>query len=206
MDPWDEGTGRAKMKIRTFGLDNVDISNGKAEELHFPDNFFDLIVSNNGLNNVDDLSRTISECSRVIKKEGQLVFTYNSNQTMKEFYELFEKTLADNGLNKRISLLNEYINTKRKPLEVYENLLLSYGFRIKELKKDSFNFRYADGTAMLSHFFIKIAFLDKWMEIAGEESSEKVFLALEKNLNALADENKGLVFNIPFYTFDCRKL
>lgn len=206
VDPWNEGAERAKMKIRTFGLENVEILNIKAEELPFSDNYFDLIVSNNGLNNVDDLRRTIAECSRVIKKEGQMVFTYNSNETMKDFYDLFEKTLADNNLNKRISLLNEYINHNRKPLEIYESHLLSYGFRIKDLKKDSFNFRYADGTSLLSHFFIRIAFLDKWMEIAGDENSEKVITALENRLNAMAEENNGLVFNIPFYTFDCRKL
>jgi hypothetical protein len=44
------------------------------------------------------------------------------------------------------------------------------------------------------------------MEIAGEEKAEKVFNSLENNMNIMADEYNGLSFNIPFYTFDCRKL
>jgi len=34
------------------------------------DDFFSLIVSNNGLNNVEDLEATLAECYRVMKCEG----------------------------------------------------------------------------------------------------------------------------------------
>ena len=69
VDPWRAAAERARAKARTRGLSNVEVVLGKAEELPFPDGTFDLVVSNNGLNNVADPRRALAECARA-SREG----------------------------------------------------------------------------------------------------------------------------------------
>ncbi|MBI5325630.1 MAG: class I SAM-dependent methyltransferase [Ignavibacteriae bacterium] len=58
VEPWKEARERANEKIRLLGLNNIDIIDGVAEELHFENDFFDLVVSNNGINNVQDIVKS----------------------------------------------------------------------------------------------------------------------------------------------------
>jgi SAM-dependent methyltransferase len=47
-----------------------------AENLEFPDSFFDVIVSENTFEHVRDLHKVMSECNRVLKKGGFLVVIF----------------------------------------------------------------------------------------------------------------------------------
>jgi ubiquinone/menaquinone biosynthesis C-methylase UbiE len=77
IDPWHAGMERARWKKEIMNVQNVELIRGLAEDMPFEDSFFDLLVSNNGINNVQSLSKTLTECSRVAKPEAQFVFTFN---------------------------------------------------------------------------------------------------------------------------------
>ena len=79
--------------MRYTDVQNVELIEGAAEHMPFENNFFDLLVSNNGLNNVQDLPKTLSECSRVSRPGAQFVFTFNTNKTFTEFYDVFREVL-----------------------------------------------------------------------------------------------------------------
>ena len=49
-----------------------------AEELDFPDQYFDMILSENTFEHVTDLKRVMIECMRVLKKDGLLVVLFPS--------------------------------------------------------------------------------------------------------------------------------
>src|SRR4030066_2562770 len=55
IDPWKEGIIRANRKINYFRITNIKIIEGYAESIPLANACLDLIVSNNGLNNVNDL-------------------------------------------------------------------------------------------------------------------------------------------------------
>jgi ubiquinone/menaquinone biosynthesis C-methylase UbiE len=93
IDPWEAAVERKKTKIRIYGITNVEIITGVAETIPLPDNSVDLIFSNNGLNNVNDINSVLSECRRISKIGAQLVFTYNTDGTMNEFYSVLEELL-----------------------------------------------------------------------------------------------------------------
>ena len=57
IDPWESAIERINLKINTYDLKNVIAIKAVAEELPFDNNFFDLIVSNNGINNVADMHK-----------------------------------------------------------------------------------------------------------------------------------------------------
>ena len=95
--PWTVANERTRMKLRTWGIDNVEIVEGVVEEMPFDDGFFDLVVSNNGTNNVDDEGRAFAEIARVAAPGAQFVLTVNMPETMMEFYEVYRGVLRNRG-------------------------------------------------------------------------------------------------------------
>jgi len=204
--PWEAAVARVKTKIEIYGISNVEIINGVAEKIPLPDNSVDLIFSNNGLNNVNDIKSVLSECCRISKISAQLVFTYNTDKTMREFYSVFEELLHDKNMRGEISLMKEHIYKKRKPAEEFIQLLNGCGYTINKISHDEFAYRFVDGTAMFNHFLIKLAFIDSWKELIPEEKQNDFFAKLVERLNQLSQCNGYLSLSIPFATIDCEKV
>jgi SAM-dependent methyltransferase len=205
IDPWQAATNRAKQKIAAYAVGNITITEGIAEKLPYQNEFFDLIVSNNGINNVSDIRQTFSECKRTMKEGGQFVLSMNLRYTMNEFYNVFRGALAANGMSDKISYIEKHIYSKRKPVAEIEKLLIETGFVIKNIFHDKFNFRYADGAAFLNHYFIRLAFLPEWMKIVPLDKTTEVWEVIENRLNEIANKNKGLKLTVPFGVFVCEK-
>jgi len=51
---------------------NDNFKQGNSENIPFKDNFFDVVISNNALDHVDDLEITSNEIKRVLKKNGKV--------------------------------------------------------------------------------------------------------------------------------------
>ncbi len=68
IDPWEQALERVRVKVQSYGIDNVTVSTHAAEAMPFEDNFFDLLISNNGINNVQDIGKSLSECYRVSRR------------------------------------------------------------------------------------------------------------------------------------------
>ena len=86
IDPWKEAIKRLNKKIHFYGITNVRIIQGMAESIPLDNDSVDLIVSNNGINNVSDMDKVLSECSRITRTGGQFVQTMNLDKSMFEFY------------------------------------------------------------------------------------------------------------------------
>ena len=72
IDPWKDAIERVNKKIEYYGLTNVRLIEGVAESIPLENDSIDLITSNNGINNVNDIDKVLSECSRIIKQEDNL--------------------------------------------------------------------------------------------------------------------------------------
>ena len=117
LDPWKRALERVRLKIKVYGLENVEVVEGYAENMPFDNGFFDLIVSNNGINNVQDMNQSLRECFRVSRFGSQMVITLNLEETMMEFYTLFQQILEENHLKDEIKKMKAQIHSKRKPLD-----------------------------------------------------------------------------------------
>jgi len=151
IDPWEAAIERINLKIKTYDLKNVSVIKGVAEELPFDDNFLNLIVSNNGINNVEDLQKSLNECSRISKTGAQFTMTLNLEDTMIEFYSRLEEILIKNKLDEEVKKMKDQIYSKRKPLDEIKNSSCEAGFEIKSIKNDSFKLRFLDGATMFNH-------------------------------------------------------
>ncbi|HSW54243.1 MAG TPA: class I SAM-dependent methyltransferase [Ignavibacteriaceae bacterium] len=205
IDPWKAAVERIKTKIRIYGVTNVEIITGVAENIPLPDNSVDLIFSNNGLNNVNDIKMVLNECRRISKIGSQLLFTYNTDKTMQEFYSVFEKLLRERKMLTEIESMKKHIYKKRLPVEVFIQLLNASGYSINEISHDEFAYRFVDGTALINHFLIKLAFIDSWKEFIPKEKQTGFFAELVDRLNQLAQSNGLLNLTIPFVLIDCEK-
>ncbi len=205
VDPADDAILMVNQKIEGKGIRNAQIIKGIAEKLPFKDNFFELIVSNNGLNNVADQEKALIECFRVGRKGAQMVITVNLPETMIEFYEVFEKTLQKIGMKEEIRKMKDHIFEKRKPVEYLKDLFEKTGFSVRDIKLDSFRYRFVDGTAFFNHYLIRNYFMPSWLSIVPASSRKMIFDEIENTLNKIARKKGELVMTIPFVCIDCKK-
>jgi arsenite methyltransferase len=206
IDPWNAAVDRAEKKIDNYAIQNIEIIRGVAENIPIKDNSIDLIVSNNGLNNVTDLDKALSECARIMKSDGQFIQTMNLNETMIEFYSTMEKILTDLKLENCLDNMRNQIYTKRKPLDQYLEQIKSHGFSVASVNHDKFEYKFVDGTTMLNHYFIRLAFIDGWKSIVPNEKQEEVFELIENELNLKSTNDGIFTLSVPFVVIDCKKL
>jgi arsenite methyltransferase len=206
IDPWKVGIERTRLKLTYADVHNAELIEGVAESMPFENNCFELIISNNGLNNVQDLSKVLLECNRVSKMNAQFVFTFNTNRTFIEFYDVFRETLREHGLRECEEKIDAHICAKRKPLSEFKETLSMSGFRIDKIHEDEFMYRFSDGTAMLNYFPLKVGFMGAWKEIVPITLQDKIFRRLEEKMNALAEKAQGFCMRVPFVTIDCEKI
>jgi ubiquinone/menaquinone biosynthesis C-methylase UbiE len=64
---------RAKENLTLANLDNVTYEEASADKLSFPDENFDVVISNGVFNLVPDKARALSEVFRVLKPGGRLM-------------------------------------------------------------------------------------------------------------------------------------
>jgi len=205
LDPWRTGTERARLKARFYRVANVELVEGVAERIPFSDGSFDLVVSNNGLNNVQDPGRALAECARVSAPGAQLVFTANLPETMQTFYDAFFDVLRSTGHADRVQAVAAHIEAKRPTRAVWEARVRRAGLTLDRVVESSFVWRFASGRALLRHGFIRLGFLDAWKAVLAPEDVLPVFRELEQRLDAVAHERGELALGIPFACYDCRR-
>ncbi|NIM20277.1 MAG: methyltransferase domain-containing protein [Candidatus Latescibacteria bacterium] len=205
IDPWKTAVERIRLKLKVWKIQNVEVIHGVAERMPFDDRFFHLIVSNNGINNVDDPEEVLSECFRVARPGCQLVVTVNLPDTMIEFYNMYEETLQKLGKTKEVAKMNEHISARRKPLDATKKMLIDAGFELINVVEDSFKMKFLDGSALMQHPSIKLAFLEPWKGILQENDVEEVFGHLVDRLNSYANAKGELSLTVPLACIDSRK-
>jgi hypothetical protein len=65
--------------------------------------------------------------------------------------------------------------------------------------------KYSDGTAFLSHYFIRNAFMEPWKAFLPAEQVDSIFSLIEQKLNKIAVEHGELVMSVPYVCFNCFK-
>lgn len=204
-DPWQSALKRAQAKIHKYDIKNTIVTKSVAEKLPFKNNSFDLIVSNNGINNVQYIDQTLSECFRVSNPGAQFLMTMNLEDSMIEFYNVFEETLIESKMNDEVAKMKDQIYSKRRPIEEIKSLIENSGFKIKNIIEDKFYLRFLNALTMFNHPLIKYWFLSSWKSILQPDNLESIFLQIEINLDNIAKENGEIRLTIPHVLIDCKR-
>lgn len=204
VDIWKEALDRARIKIKTYGLQNAKLASADAAHLPFPDRTFDLVISHLGINNFADQRAALVECFRVARFKARLVLTTNLKGHMQEFYEVYREVLQALGLEKYWGRLAQN-EDHRGTCESFTRLVQESGFRVSKFVEDQFTFRFVDGSALLRHFLTRIGFLQGWRSVVDPTDEEVVFQSLEEALNRVSQQQGGLNLTIPMLYLEAQK-
>jgi len=196
VDPWEAAMARLNRKLEHLGLENVRTIVRDAATIDLPDASVDLIVSNLGINNFDDPAAALRSCVRVAKPGADLLLTTNLVGHMAEFYEAYRSVLVELGFTGRLAVLDAHIS-RRATVDSVTTLLEREGFKFVKAVTGSFRERFADGSSLLRHHFIRLGFVPAWKSIAPEGAVEPTFAALERRLNTIAAQRGDLSLTIP---------
>ncbi len=191
LDPWAAALGRARVKARMRGVAHVVFDEGDAGKMPYGDGIFDLIVSNLGLNNFKDADAAVAECRRVLKPGGRLALSTNLVGHMAEFYDALRRILAETGAEREPGLLQRHI-AARATVAGVGDLLRRSGLKVVRVEQRGHTMTYADGAALLNHWFIRLGFLGGWRSTVAPSREGEVFARLEAALP------KPLHLTVPF--------
>ena len=204
VDPWKGALTRLRRKLAHLGLSNVQLAECDAAAIDLPDASVTLLVSNLGINNFENAPAVLRTCSRIAKPGARLLLTTNLVGHMAEFYEVYRMTLLELGRRDRLPALDAHI-AHRTTVAGVCNLLTGAGFTVAEAITDSFRMRFADGSSLLNHYFIRFGFMDGWKSIVPPDALVATFEALERNLNTVAKARGDLTLTIPMAFIDAFK-
>lgn len=196
IDPWKNAYQRTLLKIQNYQYNHVEVIECSAEEIPFPDQSIDLIVSNLGINNFSNPQLVFQECHRVLKAGGRLVLTTNLVGHWKEFYQIFYQSLTQLSKTKLIAIL-EQDELHRGTMESITQLFTEQGLFVTKTVEEHFEMQFLDGSAFLNHHFVKLGWLRTWMGLFPKEDHHEIFSNLEKDLNAFASAHQGLNLTVP---------
>jgi ubiquinone/menaquinone biosynthesis C-methylase UbiE len=185
VDPWAPVARRLRRRLAHLGLDNVEVVERDAVQLDLPDGSVDLIVSNLGINNFENADVVLRNCHRVAKPGARLFLTTNLSGHMREFYDVFRATLIALGQEERLAALDDHI-AHRGTFDSVIDRIAAAGFTPQNSVRSGFRMRFADGTALLRHSFIRMGFLPAWKSMFRPESADASLARLEADLNAAA--------------------
>jgi hypothetical protein len=81
-----------------------------------------------------------------------------------------------------------------------------HGFAVKNLEHDHFCYKFSSGTAMLNHYFIRLAFMESWIKFLPEDKLDEIFDLIEKRLNDQAKISGVITLTIPFVLINAIKM
>ncbi|MBI5289373.1 MAG: methyltransferase domain-containing protein [Chloroflexi bacterium] len=188
--------GACAAKQRAWHVANACVVQGDAAAMPFAAGSFDLAVSNLGLNNFADARTAVSECARVLRPGGVIALTTNLQGHMREFYAMFESVLQRARLDDAVEALRAHVE-HRATVDGVRTLFEEADIRVTRVIERGRPMRFASGSALLRHHFIRLGFLGAWKAVVPEQDHVRVFETVEANLNQLAIERGELMLTIP---------
>lgn len=204
MDVWWEALTRAEAKRRTYGQENAALVCADGVALPFPDETFDMIVINLGLNNFANAKAVLAECARVTGHGGRLVATTNLKGHFREFYAPFREAVTKLGKPDALERLNTNEN-HRGTRESWSALLKGAGFKLTKVVEDAFTMRYTDSAAMFSHLLTRVGFLPGWEGVVDEADRAKVFAEVRRELDTAAYKQGEVRMTVPMLYLEARR-
>jgi len=205
IDIWKEGIDKAREKIETLELSNIQILEENAAKIDIADGQIDLVTSNLGVNNFDQREEVYAEIRRILKPAGRLCITTNPVGTFEELFALFKEVFEELNLQEELSGLNESIQQRSTEKAIIAEFK-SHGMTLVKNIADSTNIRFADAGALLDHSLIRIGFRQYWEEMVREKYRQPFFKRLSAKINEVIQLNGEFKTKIPMLYLEFEKM
>jgi arsenite methyltransferase len=193
LDPWRSALARARAKREAWPVPQAALACGDGAAMPFHGGAFDLVVSNLGVNNFTDPDGAFAECRRVLVPGGALALSTNLVGHFTELYDVFAGVLERAGDTAALERLRAHVAHRATVAGLRESLE-RHGFRVESVCEREASWRFRDGTALLSHHFMRLGFAPAWREVAGDPGAS--LEPLREALDARAGAG-GLSLTVP---------
>jgi arsenite methyltransferase len=105
---------------------------------------------------------------------------------------------------RHLTVLDAHVH-HRATVESVRRMLNGAGFEPLEVVTDTVRMRFADGSSLLRHYFIRLGFLPAWQSVVFPDVVERTFAVLEQKLNTVAAERGELALTIPMACVEAQK-
>lgn len=129
----------ARQKVSETGLPQVEVREGDAEQLNYPNQSFDHVLCSLGLFFIPDMTGTLREWLRVLKPGGSVAFATFGQGLYQPLYGLWENRLRIHG----ISPAPTPIHRLELP-EVCAQLLVDAGYQQVDVKVEQLGYPIYD--------------------------------------------------------------
>jgi ubiquinone/menaquinone biosynthesis C-methylase UbiE len=201
VDPWTAALARARAKRGAWPVTHAELVRGDGTTLPFRDGAFDLVVSNLGVNNFENVERAFREAHRVLQPGGAFALSSNLSGHFRQLYQVFGEVLAQAGDSAGLQRLRAHI-AHRATVRGLEAALVRHGFRVEEVHEREVAWRFRDGAAVLAHHFVQLGFAPAWREVMGGPGASLEPLRLA--LDACAG-TAGLSLSVPLVALRARR-
>ena len=123
---------------------------------------------------------------------------------MQGFYDVYRESLRACDLDHLEQALDRHVGHRATDTSL-KAMLHDAGFVDVNLHIDQFALRFANGTALLNHSFMRVGFMPAWKALVPEPQHALFFRTLEQRLNDLATRHGDLGFNVPMAYVAARK-
>lgn len=129
--------------LKKSNIHNIEFMEMDAEDLKFPDNSMDKVVSGFGLFFLPDIEKGLSEIRRVLKPGGLLVFSsWNNEYQLKWYMEIISGYIPD--INRNLQKQNEIISDKDfRTLEGLDKILKLSHFKKEKILTEEIDCFYS---------------------------------------------------------------
>lgn len=129
----------ASEKIKVAGISNLDLQVGDGETPDFPDNTFDIVLSNAGLFFLSDMLTGLKEWQRISKPGGQVGISAFGLPAFQPLSDLFVKRLRIYGVTFPVPVRPFSWQRLAEP-EEYRTLLQLAGYQDLEVKMEQLGY------------------------------------------------------------------
>ncbi|MEO6950582.1 MAG: methyltransferase domain-containing protein [Polyangia bacterium] len=159
-------------------------SEASLPKLPFAEQVYDLVISNAGLQQIDDPEPAIRECARVTKVGGEVVATYPLAGTFGEFYDILREVLIKGDYKDAIDRLDAYL-TRYPPLEQAAAWFEDAGLSDVRVEYESFELLFKSSREFFFAPIIEYGPLSNWKAIAGKgQQMQDVFWQTKASIDA----------------------
>lgn len=204
VDPWSSATNRLLKKITRHAIENIHVLTQEIADSHLNANSVDLIVSNLGINNFADPQRAMQACYEFAKPGAVFLLTTNLVGHFQEFYDAYFKILSQQSDSSAADALRAHV-AHRATIDNVKKLLTESGFEIDRVDEACYQERFANGSALFRHRFIRLAFVQDWKKVLPPTQIAPVFASLEQELNRVALMQGGLALTVPMACISAKK-
>ncbi len=158
---------------------NIEYKVEDIENIDFPDDSFDLIMAHHVVYHSENKDKALKELKRVVKPDGKVTITTNSEKHMLNVYEIGGR-LDDNFPKDRIiDSFTEEIADKMLP-QYFSDITKLVSEDLLKVTDLDVMIGYVQSAVEPRHIEIKSDFYDRYAEIVADEINEKGYFGIQK--------------------------